>query len=328
MKTFSIAGITRKNRFVSAPLAGYSDYARRKINYDYGASLLYTERESCEAIRHNSRISKRELNRTKKDKEEEKDAKLALQIFGGDAGHILSSIPLVEQRAEYDFLDFNCGCPAPKVIRQKSGSFWLNRQDELIDLLSQMVRISTHPVIVKRRVGFNEVIDRVSLCKRREQAGVKALCIHARTRKERFSPILHYDVLKAVKENVSIPVIANGNIGADNFIGVLNQTNADAVMVATKRIGYPKIFQDRIRTEEGLKPLETTFEGQVADLKKHLDYIYATKDDLTASLTRRSIAVHYLRGFENAKSKRNALVHCKTKQDYLNVISEREGQKD
>lgn len=323
MKPFSIAGIEIKNRYVSAPLAGYSDYARRRINYDYGAGLLYTERESCEAIRHNSRISKRELNVTRRDRKEEQGARLALQIFGGDANHVLESIPKVEERADYDFLDFNCGCPAPKVVRQRSGSFWLNRQDELLDLLKQMVRISTHPVIIKRRVGFNEVIDRVDLCKKVEGTGVKAICIHARTRKERFSPTLHYDVIKAVKENVSIPIIANGNIGTDNFQSILDETGADAVRVATKRIGYPKIFQDRIRKEEGLDPLPTTFEGQIQDLKKHLDYIYDTKDDLTASLTRRSIAVHYLKGFENAKSKRNLLVHCKTKQDYLNILDQR-----
>lgn len=322
MKPFSIAGIEIKNRYVSAPLAGYSDYARRRINYDYGAGLLYTERESCEAIRHNSRISKKELNVTRKDKAEEQGARLALQIFGGDANHVLESIPLVEKRADYDFLDFNCGCPAPKVVRQQSGSFWLNRQDELLDLLRQRVRISNHPVIIKRRVGFNEVIDRVSLCKKIEETGVKAICIHARTRKERFSPVLHYDVIKAVKENVSIPIIANGNIGPDNFRDVLNQTNADAVMVATKRIGYPKIFQDRILLEEGQTPFPTTFEGQIRDLEKHLDYIYDTKDDLTASLTRRSIAVHYLKGFENAKSKRNLLVHCKTKKDYLDILQQ------
>ena len=93
-------------------------------------------------------------------------------------------------------------------------------------------------------------------------------------------------------------------------------------MVATKRIGYPKIFQDRILLEDGQTPFPTTFEGQIRDLEKHLDYIYDTKDDLTASLTRRSIAVHYLKGFENAKSKRNLLVHCKTKKDYLDILKQ------
>ena len=121
MKTFSIAGIEIRNRYVLAPLAGYTDYSMRKICADQGAGLVYTEMESCESLYYNSKATKQDLKDTHLDRKD-KDTRLALQIFGGKKDIILKSIPMFEELAQYDFLDFNCGCPVPKVIRQNAGS--------------------------------------------------------------------------------------------------------------------------------------------------------------------------------------------------------------
>lgn len=320
MKSFSIAGIEIKNRYVLAPLAGFTDYAMRKLSYDYGAGLLYTEMESCEALCFDSKLTIEDIKNTKLDKANCPDGKLALQIFGGKEESILKSIPIVEKYGDYDFLDFNCGCPVPKVIKQHAGSYWLNREDELIPLLKRMVSISSKPVIVKIRIGYTQIQDIVPLCKRIEDAGVKAIAVHGRTRNEFFSSPVHYDVIKDIKKNVSIPVIANGEITEDNFIDVLNETNADAVMIGQHAIGYPKIFRDMIAKEENRLVEEKTLSSQLNDLRKHLDLIFSIKDERSASSIMRSFAVNYVKGFSDSKKYRNLLVHCSSKEEYFSVI--------
>lgn len=320
MKPFSIAGIEIKNRYVLAPLAGFTDYAMRKLSYDYGAGFLYTEMESCEALCFNSKLTIEDIKNTKLDKANCPDGKLALQIFGGKEESILKSIPIVEEYGDYDFLDFNCGCPVPKVIKQHAGGYWLNREDELIPLLKKMVSISSKPVIIKIRIGYTQIQDIVPLCKRIEETGVKAIAVHGRTRNEFFSSPVHYDVIRDIKKNISIPVIANGEITEDNFLDVLNETNADAVMIGQHAIGYPKIFSDMIAKEENRPIAEKTLPGQLNDLRKHLDLIFSIKDERSASSIMRSFAVNYVKGFSDSKKYRNLLVHCSSKEEYFSVI--------
>ena len=320
MKSFSIAGIEIPNRYVLAPLAGYSDYSMRKMCSDNGAGLVYTEMESCESLYYKSKATQKDLFDTKRDRQTEGNTKLALQIFGGKKDIILKSVPLFEEFADYDFLDFNCGCPVPKVIRQNAGSSWLNREDELIDLMKDLVSLSKKPVIIKIRIGFSSLMNIVPLCKRLESVGVKAIAVHGRTRSEMFSGPVHYDVIRDIKKNVSIPIIANGEIDSKNFQEVLSTTNADAVMIGQKAIGYPKVFENMYRIESGLSPLEDSMERQVSDLMKQLDLIYDIKDEHQASGIMRSVSVHYLKGFENAKRFRSLLVHCESKEEYQVVL--------
>ncbi len=320
MKTFNIAGIEVKNRYVMAPLAGYTDYSMRKLCSDYGAGLVYTEMESCESLYYNSKATKQDLEDTHLDRKNS-DARLALQIFGGKKDIILKSIPMFEQLGEYDFLDFNCGCPVPKVIRQNAGSSWLNRPDELVDLMKEIVRISSKPVIIKIRIGFDKVIDIVSLCKRLEEVGVKAIAVHGRTRNEMFSGPDHYDVIREIKRNVHVPVIANGLVDSTNFEDVLSKTEADAVMVGQKAIGYPKIFENMVRIENGLPVNEDSLQRQISDLKKQIELIYQIKDERQASGIMRSVAVHYMKGFDNVKKYRTQLVHCESQKDYFDTLA-------
>lgn len=321
MKTFKIAGIEIKSRYVLAPLAGYTDYSLRKLASDNGAGLVYTEMESCESLYYNSKQTKQDLKDTHLDRKTEPGTKLALQIFGGKKDIILKSIPMFENLGEYDFLDFNCGCPVPKVIRQNAGSAWLNRPDELIDLMKDIVRISNKPVIIKIRIGFSEIMDIVYLCKKLEEVGVKAIAVHGRTRSEMFSSLVHYDVIHDIKRNVGIPVIANGLIDSNNFQDIFDKTKADAVMIGQKAVGYPKIFENMTRIEEGLKENPDTLKRQIDDLKKQMDLLYQIKDEHQASGILRSVSVHYMKGFDNIKKYRIALVHCETHQQYLDVLN-------
>lgn len=321
MNNFSIAGIDIPSRYVLAPLAGYSDYSLRKLSSDYGAGLVYTEMESCESLVYNSKQTKKDLSDTYLDKENCR-AKLALQIFGGKKDIILKSVPIFESLASYDFLDFNCGCPVGKVVKQNAGSAWLNREDELVDLMSEIVKISSHPVIIKIRIGFSSLMNVVPLCKKLEEIGIRAIAIHGRTRNEMFYGKVHYDVIRDVKNNVTIPVIANGGIDDSNFKYVFEETKADAIMIGQKAIGYPKIFENITRIDSGKEIVPDSIERQKNDLMKQIELIYSIKDEREASSIMRSVSVHYMKGFDNAKKYRNLLVHCLSKEDYLNILNE------
>lgn len=321
MKSFLIADIQIKNRYVLAPLAGFTDYSLRKLCSDYGAGLVYTEMESCDSILFNSKATIEDLTATKLDKKNCPDTKLAMQIFGGKKDVILSSIPAFEHYGDYDFLDFNCGCPVPKVIKQKAGSSWLTHPDELLDLLKEMVKISKKPVICKIRLGFDHILDIPSLCKRIEETGVKAIAIHGRTRSEMFQGNVHYDEIKKAKEAVTIPIIANGSINEENADAILKETNADAIMIGQRAIGYPKVFQDLVRQEDELIKEENSLRRQVEDLKKHLNLIFSIKDEKKASDIMRGISTRYIKGYDNCASIRVRLVHAKNLDEYLEILN-------
>lgn len=322
MSRLVIAGVEIENPFCLAPLAGYTDYAMRKISSDYGAGLLYTEMESCEALFYRSKATIQDLLDTKLDKKNCQNSKLALQIFGGKEDVILHTIPMIEELASYDFLDFNCGCPVPKVIRQQAGSYWLKRQNELIHLVKEMVKISNKPVILKMRIGYSDYKDIVPLCLKLQDAGVQAIALHGRTRNEFFSGEVHYDIIREVKDHLSIPVIANGEISQENYLSVKEKTHADGFMIGQHAMGYPKIFEDLNRIEEGKEPRETTLFSQLEDLRKHIDLLYQIKDERKASSNLRSIAVHYIKAFKDSKKYRALLVKATSKEEYERIISD------
>lgn len=327
-KAFSIAGVELKNRYALAPLAGFTDYSLRSLCADYGAGLVYTEMESSESLLHGSKATLEDLHNTRLDRVDHPDGKIALQIFGGKAESVLASIPVVEKEADYDFLDFNVGCPVPKVMKQHAGSYWLNRLDELYSLLEKMVQISSKPVIVKVRIGFDDILDMPEIARRIERCGVKAIAVHGRTRKEGFAGPVHYDVIRTIKESVSIPVLANGSIDETNFLQVLDETKADAVLLGQRAIGYPKVFKDMIDIEEGRNPEANTIHSQIACLRRHLEKIFRSKNEKAASDIMRGISVRYFKGFDNTKALRLRLVSCHSKAEYLSVLDdfERNGE--
>lgn len=322
IKTFKIADITLKNRYVLAPLAGYTDFSQRYLASLYGSSLNYTEMISAEALFYNSKATLKDINDTYLDKEFNNDSKLALQLFGGDEEHILKAIKICEDNASYDFLDFNVGCPVNKVIKQKAGSYWLKRLDELYPLLKNMVKVSSKPVIVKIRIGFSEILDIDSLIKNLNDTGISAICIHGRTRNEFFSGNVHFDIIKRAKEVSNIPIICNGSIDANNFLDILNYTNADAVMIGQNAIGHPDIFNDMIFIEEGKKIESKSITNQLDMLIKHIRLMYKYKDSRLATNQLRSISLKYLKGYPDANILKSKLIRCQNEDEYLTSINE------
>ena len=313
MKTFTIAGYEMPSIYVQAPLAGYTAFAMREMDRRYGPILTYTEMTSSNALDYGS-IRTEAMLPVKKE-----GGPLALQLFGGDKDTVYRAVSFLNDHAVYDFLDFNFGCPAKKVLRQKAGSYWLKEPEEMYDLIRHIVILSSRPVIAKIRIGYKD-INALLTAKLLEQAGVKAIAVHGRTTEEGFVGPVHYDVIRDVKKEVKIPVIANGSISLDNIKEVEALTGADAFMFGRESLGNPKLFEDLINQEEG-KPLrKRDIKEQAQNILDHLQMLQEEKGEELACILMRGISAFYMKGFENVKQLKIKLVRSSSKEDYENIL--------
>lgn len=313
MKEFSIDGITIKNRYVQAPLAGYTSYAMRSLDYKYGCGLAYSEMISATAICYGNDKTLEMLPYKKE------EGLLALQLFGGDINNVLQAIKYIDAHCEYDFLDFNFGCPVPKVIKQNAGSSFLTRQEDMYLLVRKMVEICSHPVICKIRLGFKD-FNYLSTSKLIQDAGAKAIAVHGRTQKEGFVGEVHYDMIGEIKKQLTIPVIANGNIDVDNIDLVEKITNADAFMFGRASMGYPKLFEDLINYENNLPIREKTKKEQARCMLEHLHLLIEEKGEKMACQLFRGIACFYLKGIDQAKELKTKLIKCSSLKEFEDIL--------
>jgi len=316
MKTFKIANIEIKNRYIQAPLAGYTNFSMRELARRYGAGLTYTEMTSSTALVYQNQ---RTFDMIPKATEK---GPVAFQLFGGNKDEIIKSIPLAENFGKYDILDFNAGCPVKKVIKQEAGSFWLTKEEELYDLARSMVEVSSKPVTFKIRLGYSSENKNYSrVAKLLEDAGVAAIAVHGRTRSQMYCGETDYNAIKEIKELVSIPVIASGNINFDNFNDIDRIVNADGYMFGRSSIGDPKIFEDLINLENGDTIREYTKEEKMEDIVTHLNLLIDEVGEITACKLMRGFAVMYLKGLKNIRPYKNELVQACTKKEYLEVLN-------
>jgi len=314
MITFKIAGKEIKNRYVLAPLAGYTSFAMREMSRNYGAGLVYTEMTSSSALVYSNEKTFKMIPQVGEDS-------VVLQLFGGDKETIIKSIPIAEANGKYDFLDFNCGCPVKKVLKQNAGSAWLQREEELYDLAREMVKVSVKPVIFKIRLGFtNENRNYLQVAKLLENAGVQAITVHGRTKAEGFSGEVDYKAIAEIKNEIKIPVIANGNISLENIDQVMEITKADAYMIGRGSIGNPKIFEDLINHELGLPIRIATKENLIDDATLHLNLLIEEFGEDTACKLMRGFISLYLKGIKNIKPYKMELVRASSKKEYIDIL--------
>lgn len=323
IKAFRIGDIELKNRYVQAPLAGFSDLAMRNQAYRHGAGLTYTEMISATAL---ARGSEETLNMVKETQRDE--GPVALQLFGSDEEDLKKAIQICEENGKYAFLDFNLGCPVPKVMKQDSGSHLLKDLDKVYSLLKTMVNTSKHPVVAKARLGYSNPEDCVKVVDAIQNAGVKAIAMHGRTRNEFYLGTPHYDLLKKAREECKVAFIANGNLGLNNFLEVLDLTKADALMFGRNAIGNPLLFEDLIAKEKGESVKEHDLDEKISLVKEFLDLEYSrNRDPMVLSRELRASVPAFFNGTHNAKRIRGALVHCSSKEEYLKVISDIENHR-
>ena len=229
-----IGNITLKNNVVLAPMAGVTDLPFRVLCQEQGCGLVCMEMVSAKAILYKNRNTQELLQ------VDERERPVSLQLFGSDP-QILAEIAAGLEDGPYDIFDINMGCPVPKIVKNGEGSALMKNPKLVEEILSSMVKAVKKPVTVKFRKGFDDsCINAVEIAKIAESCGVAAVAVHGRTREQYYSGKADWDIIRQVKEAVSIPVIGNGDVfSAEDAKRLVEHTGCDGIMVARGAKGNP-----------------------------------------------------------------------------------------
>ena len=250
MKKLKIGNVELANPYILAPMAGVTDLPFRLLCKEQGAGLLCMEMVSAKAIQYNNKNTRALLEI------HPEEEPVSLQLFGSDSD-VISEIAKRIEDLPFAILDINMGCPVPKIVRNGEGSALMNQPKLVHEIVSKTVKAIQKPVTVKIRKGFNdESINAVEIAKIIEDAGAAAVAVHGRTREQYYSGKADWDIIRQVKEAVSIPVIGNGDVvSGESALAMMRETGCDGVMIGRGAQGNPWIFSELVEYEKtGVMP--------------------------------------------------------------------------
>lgn len=312
MDNLNIGGVPLKSHAVLAPMAGVSDRAYRELCVRFGAAYCVSEMVSSKALSFNSKKSEELMEIS------DLERPCGIQIFGDDpkcmadaAKHALENKP--------DIIDINMGCPAPKISSNGSGSALMKNPRLCGEIVKAVTAVTDIPVTVKIRKGWDDdSVNAVEVAKICESAGAAAITVHGRTRQQYYKPPVDYDIIKAVRESVSVPVIANGDIdSAERAKEVMDITGCDLVMVGRATLGNPWIFSqiNAYLENPNVKIYTPDLEERLGVMIEHIGKMVEYKGEHMAMLQARKLVVGYFKGMKGAAALRNEAGKIKTLDD-------------
>ena len=305
---------------VLAPMAGFTDAACRRMAARHGAAYTISEMVSAKALTFGDRKSAQLIWNG------ENDAPYGVQLFGADAETMEKATALI-QKYEFDFIDINMGCPAPKITGSGAGSKLMLDPALCGDIVRAVVKESCgKPVTVKMRTGWDaENITVVEVAKQVEAAGASLIAVHGRTREEMYVPgKVNRALIKEVKNSVSIPVLGNGDIeSAQDALDMVRETGCDGVMVGRAALGSPWIFEE-IRAALAGQPIPEapSLRTRMQTMRTQIYEMCEEKGEWVAMPQARSQALHYMKGLKGAASLRRACCQISTFADVDNLIEQ------
>ena len=316
---WSIGNVKIKNQIVLAPMAGISNSAYRRICKEMGCGLIYAEMVSDKAITFHNQKTLDMLYMT------DEERPIAQQIFGTDVDSFVYAAKYIEEHMKPDIIDINMGCPVPKVaVRAQAGSALLKNPDKIYEIVSAVVKAVSVPVTVKIRSGWDmKHINAVEVAKVIEKAGASAICVHPRTRSQGYSGHSDWDIIRQVKENVSIPVIGNGDVKTpEDAKKMMDETKCDAVMIGRGVLGNPWLIRNSLLLLDGKEVEEVTLQDRVDMCLKHLDYLYKLKGEKLACLEIRNHISWYFKGVRGANELKNKVYQTSNIHDIISLLNE------
>lgn len=311
-----IKNLELENNVLLAPMAGVTDKAFRLITKPFGPALMYTEMVSGKGLYYNSKKTSALLESDKCERP------IAVQIFGHEP-QIMADIAKDALSGGADIIDINMGCPAPKIVNNGDGSALMKSPELAGEVISAVCGAVSVPVTVKFRSGWDDRhINAVEFAKIAEKNGAAAITVHGRTREQFYSGEANLDIIKAVRQNVSVPVIGNGDItDGKSAAHMLDYTGCDGIMIGRAAEGNPWIFKEvlhYLKTGETLPPPSLTERADTA--KRHFKLLVDFKGEHRGTLEGRKHMSWYFKGIPGGAVLRTYINKAETPSQMLDIL--------
>ncbi|MHA0857643.1 tRNA dihydrouridine synthase DusB [Paenibacillus sp. CMAA1364] len=314
-----IGDIEMKNQVVLAPMAGVCNPAFRLIAKEFGTGLVCAEMVSGKAIVHGNKRTQEMLF------VDDREKPLSLQIFGGDRNSLVEAAKVVDRETNADIIDINMGCPAPKVTKVDAGARWLLDPKKIYEMVAAVVDAVDKPVTVKMRTGWDsEHIYAIENAQAVERAGGKAVSIHGRTREQLYTGHANWDIIRDVKQAVSIPVIGNGDIVTpEDARRMLELTGCDGVMIGRGALGNPWMLYRTIQyLQTGELVADPTAEEKIRIAILHMDRLIAMRGEGIAVKEMRKHLSWYLKGLRGSARIKDGIMEETRRDEMVRILED------
>ena len=318
MQNIEIGKIKLINPIIIAPMAGITNGAFRELCFEFGAALVETEMVSDKAIYY---MNQKTLKMLEVDDDYHP---VSLQLFGADPDTMEVAAKKLNDETNCDIIDINMGCPVMKVIKTGAGAALMRDEDLAVEIVKRVVKVSKKPVTVKMRLGWdNKHKNYLSLAKKLEKAGVKAITLHGRTRGQFYEGKADWEAIKELHDALKIPVIGNGDIKTvEDFIKY--QDYCDAIMIGRGVVGNPFLIKEINNYLQGKRNYKVTYKQRFKQCINHTKKLIKLKGEKTAIREMRGLAPHYLQGLYSATKYKNRMTKMESLKELKDLLKEYE----
>ena len=307
-----------KSPIIIAPMAGITNGAFRELCFEFGAGLVYTEMVSDKAIFYNNQKTMDML------KIDDSYHPISLQLFGSDKETMVYAAKVLDKNTNCDFIDINMGCPVNKVVKTGAGSAMMLEEDKSVEIVKAIIENVDNPVSVKMRLGYTlKNMNYLSLAKKLEGVGVSFIALHARTRGQMYDGHADWSHIKTLKDNLSIPVIGNGDVKTlDDFIKMKQITGCDAVMIGRGIVGNPFLIKEISNYLDGKENTEISVDDKIEYCLSHSEKLVKLKGEKLGIAEMRGLAPHYISGLYQANIFKERMNRMNTYSDLEEILSD------